>query len=142
MRPGGRLAFTVWGGAARNGWSSIPAAVIARHLPQPIAASPPPRSPGAFALADPEVLHDAVRIAGFEDVRVEPLDHGAHVGVDVDDALAFFDRVAGRGLRTVAPPHVVDQIAADLRDRLAEHLTPAGVVVPASAWLASAVQPD
>jgi SAM-dependent methyltransferase len=142
LRPAGRLAFTVWREAERNGWSSIPAAVIARHLPQPGGAKPPARLPGAFALADRADVLAVVVGAGFEDVEIEALDHGSHVGRDVDDALAFFDRVAGRALRTVAPPHVLDQIEADLRDRLAEHLTPMGVVVPASAWLVSARNPE
>lgn len=141
--PGGRFAATVWRDAAANGWSAIPAQVVARHLGGSGGHDPDGRraGPGAFALADAGHLRAAVEGGGFVDVAVEPLDHLAVVGADVDDAVAFFDRVAGGALRTIAPPHVVDAIRADLRAALAAHVTPGGVAVPAAAWLVTAAAP-
>jgi SAM-dependent methyltransferase len=140
---GGRLSFTCWRGAARNGWASIPGSVVARHLPNPAVVDDarPTRAPGAFALADHEHLRAVVEGAGYIDVHLESLDHAAVVGDDVDDALAFFDRVSGGALRVLAPPHVVDAVEADLRDAVTPYAGQNGVALPASAWLVTATSP-
>jgi SAM-dependent methyltransferase len=65
MRPGGRLAASVWGpvGAVEFA-AAFP--VVAQELQLP---PPPPGRPGAFALSDPEHLARLVAEAGFRNVE-------------------------------------------------------------------------
>ncbi len=62
MRPGGRLAFSVFGNPERNPWASLVGRVLIaeRHIPPPV-----PGSPGIFALSDPKRVHELVTRAGF-----------------------------------------------------------------------------
>jgi SAM-dependent methyltransferase len=65
LRPGGRLAASVWGPVpAVQFAAAFP--VVAKELQLP---PPPPGRPGAFALSDPERLAGFVRDAGFQDVE-------------------------------------------------------------------------
>ena len=63
LRPGGRVAFAVWGSADENPWASVGARVLlARGLMEP----PEPDAPGPFRLHDPERLRALVAGAGLE----------------------------------------------------------------------------
>lgn len=71
LRPGGRLAFSVWGDPARNPWTTIDADVCARLGYVPPA---PPTAPGGiFSLSDPAHLRALVEASGLEVRRLEPL---------------------------------------------------------------------
>jgi SAM-dependent methyltransferase len=67
LRPGGRVALSVWGTPAENPWAAIPGRVLveAGHL-----EPPRPDSPGIFALADPAAVEELVSAAGFDPVRI------------------------------------------------------------------------
>jgi ubiquinone/menaquinone biosynthesis C-methylase UbiE len=62
LRPGGRLAFSVWGPPAGNPWAATVAQVLvdAGHL------APTPNQPGVFALSDPARIETIVLGAGLE----------------------------------------------------------------------------
>jgi SAM-dependent methyltransferase len=62
LRPGGRLAFSVFGAAERNPWASVVGRVLVveGHLPPPA-----PESPGIFALRDPTRIRELLSRAGF-----------------------------------------------------------------------------
>lgn len=63
LRPGGGVAFAVWGSADENPWASaIGRVLIARGL----VARPEPDTPGPFRLADPERVRGLVEGAGLE----------------------------------------------------------------------------
>jgi len=68
LRPGGRLAFTVWASGDRNPWISVAGRIlVARgHMPPPA-----PDEPGMFMLADQEELRALVDAAGFTDVEID-----------------------------------------------------------------------
>lgn len=71
LRPGGRLAFSIWGDPARNPWTTIDADVSARVGYVPPA---PPTAPGGiFSLADPARLRALVDQSGLDVRRLEPL---------------------------------------------------------------------
>ena len=65
LKPGGRLAASVWGPPTTVQFAAA-FPVVVGELALPL---PPPGRPGAFALGDPERLAELVRQAGFEDVR-------------------------------------------------------------------------
>jgi len=62
MRPGGRLAFSVFGAPERNPWASLVGRILVaeQHMPPPA-----PAAPGIFGLSDPKRLHGLVVEAGF-----------------------------------------------------------------------------
>lgn len=68
LRPGGKLAFSVWANADANPWASrIGRILVARgHM-----APPDPAAPGIFALADPVRVRALVTGAGFAAPRIE-----------------------------------------------------------------------
>jgi ubiquinone/menaquinone biosynthesis C-methylase UbiE len=71
LRPGGRLAFSVWGNAERNPWASIPARALRECTDAP---APEPYAPGIFAMADPERVRLLLRDAGFGEPRLEEVE--------------------------------------------------------------------
>jgi ubiquinone/menaquinone biosynthesis C-methylase UbiE len=68
LRPGGRLAFSVWAARERNPVLSLVGKVLESqgHIPPP-----EPGAPGAFAMADPERIRELVVRAGFAEPEVE-----------------------------------------------------------------------
>ncbi len=70
LRPGGRLAFTVWCGPAKAKVLTLIAEAVQRHAEG--AAAPPP-GPGTFTLSDPWILTALMEAAKFADLRIEEL---------------------------------------------------------------------
>jgi ubiquinone/menaquinone biosynthesis C-methylase UbiE len=68
MRPGGRLAFSVFGAPERNPWASLVGRVLVseNYIPPPALGAP-----GIFALSDPQRLRVLVTAAGFVAPEVE-----------------------------------------------------------------------
>jgi ubiquinone/menaquinone biosynthesis C-methylase UbiE len=68
LRPGGRLAFSVFAAPERNPWVSplIRTLVTRGHL-----RPPDPKAPGIFALADPQRIRELVTAAGFAGPEIE-----------------------------------------------------------------------
>jgi SAM-dependent methyltransferase len=68
LRPGGRLAFSVWAARERNPALSLVGGVLESqgHIPPP-----DPETPSAFAMADPGRLRELVVGAGFAEPEIE-----------------------------------------------------------------------
>jgi SAM-dependent methyltransferase len=68
LRPGGRLAFSVWATRERNPALSLVGGVLESqgHIPPP-----DPNAPTAFAMADPERIRELVVGAGFAGPEIE-----------------------------------------------------------------------
>jgi ubiquinone/menaquinone biosynthesis C-methylase UbiE len=68
LRPGGRVAFSVWAEPASNPWASVPGQALVEHT----GAEPPdPHAPGIFAMASEARTRELVSSAGLEPRRVE-----------------------------------------------------------------------
>jgi ubiquinone/menaquinone biosynthesis C-methylase UbiE len=67
LRPGGRVALTVWGPRERNPWLGIVFDSVSAELGTPM---PPPGVPGPFSLDDAGALAELLVDAGFADVEV------------------------------------------------------------------------
>ena len=91
LRPGGRLAVSVWGEPDRNRWASEPGRALAEHFDAP---PPDPLAPGIFALADPERTRAFVEGAGFEVRRMEEIEL-TYGFSDFDDYWRFVNQLAG-----------------------------------------------
>ena len=98
LRPGGRLAFSVWGEPAANGWASVPAQAIFEHTGE---QPPDPLAPGIFAMASEDRTRELLSEAGLSPLRVERVemqwafespDQHWHYVLDLAGALAMLAR--------------------------------------------------
>ena len=67
---GGRFVCAVWAEASKVPFGSIPMNIVMRELH---VSPPPPGTPGPFALADINILKDALSNAGFTSIHSERL---------------------------------------------------------------------
>jgi SAM-dependent methyltransferase len=139
LRSGGRLAMLVWQSPRANEWmSSIRTAVaMGRDLP-----SPPPGTPGPFALADTDNARRILTEAGFVDVAFAGSEQPFNVGSGTEDAYAFVS-----GLHAVLmlledlDEPTKAQAYDNLRATVAAHETTDGVVFGSAAWVLTARRP-
>jgi ubiquinone/menaquinone biosynthesis C-methylase UbiE len=91
LRPGGRLALSVWGAPERNPWASIGARILIErgHMPPP-----EPGAPGVFSMAAEERTRALLEGAGFEDIRTEEVDV-RFAFADLDDYVRWAIDMAG-----------------------------------------------
>jgi SAM-dependent methyltransferase len=108
LRPGGRLVGLIWQRYADNEWATA------------LDVTPEP-----FSLGDPEATGELLERAGFRDVSFEDVSEPVFYGNDVDAAFAWANWFA---------PLDEDE----LRELLAAHRTPDGVLFGSRAWIVSA----
>ena len=102
---GGRLAAAVWAEPQTVPMLSLPMGVMRQMMDMP---APPPGAPGPFSLADAGTLEEALKRAGFTDVRSERLS----VSMDFPSVEAYLSMIQD----TAAP------ISAALADKPADLL--------------------
>src|SRR5919106_703870 len=92
VRPGGRLALSVWGSPERNPWVSIAGRFLVErgHVPPP-----EPGAPGIFSMASEERTRGLLEDAGFTDVRAEEVPVRL-VFRDVDEYERWGEEVGGQ----------------------------------------------
>jgi SAM-dependent methyltransferase len=137
LRPGGRLAFSVWGLPARNPWAASVAGVLVElgHMAPPAAGAP-----GIFALADPALLEALVVAAGFEPPLVREVEMAWRFE-SFDDYWAFTLEAAGALAMVIEqlPPREQETVRDAVRDvldrRADEPLELAGLCLNASTSL-------
>lgn len=142
LRPGGRLAATVFRDAGANPW--LPAALLGAA---PHVGSLPPLpvgdEPGPFAFADPAVPRRALVAAGFSDVEVQPAEASLRAPDDPDGVTEWLIEAgpAGAAYRAADPGRqaAARRGAAILLDRFR---TPGmGYQLPIGIWLVTARRP-
>jgi enediyne biosynthesis protein CalE5 len=114
LRPGGRLAATVWSTPDKVGFAApVPVMRQMLELPPPL-----PGAPGPFALGDAARLATVAAEAGFEHVETGTVE----VVYELDSPAA-----ATRWLRDVAPPiaGLVNGRSPDLQQRVWDQVTEA-----------------
>lgn len=65
LKPGGRMATTVWGAPEKNYWVTCMVQNISRHIEMP---TPPPGAPGMFRCARPGLMSELFEATGLKDV--------------------------------------------------------------------------
>jgi SAM-dependent methyltransferase len=78
LKESGRLTFSCWQYPKENEWVSRPMATVLEHVPAP--EPPPPGTPGPFAFADPKYVETILTEAGFEGIKIDPLNLTLSVG--------------------------------------------------------------
>jgi hypothetical protein len=130
--------MVVWRAREDNLWVARPQAIVAACLG--LEPAPPAPGPGPFSLADPDVLDDVLRRAGFQDVARERFDAPMRCGRDLEEAvdMAVTMGPAGELLREPGAAGRLEAVRAALREGLAAFDTPAGPFAPSSSWLVAA----
>jgi ubiquinone/menaquinone biosynthesis C-methylase UbiE len=143
--PGGRLCMVVWRRKLENEWVSRAEAVVAKFVEEPEESDEPTCGPGPFSMGDADVTSEILLGAGFEEVSLRRSDLPLQTGRDLDEAVDFamalgpageVIRLAGAEAERIRP-----EIAAALREELADFERPDGVWAPASTWIVSARAP-
>jgi SAM-dependent methyltransferase len=122
LRPGGRAVVSGWCGPDRFEVFGVFVGAVRAALPdRPAPAAPPP----VFSLASSDQFEKEMKAAGFEEVRIDTIEHG----FDIDSPEAFWELMS-----TSAPPAVFllesvgpddakrirDQVLSDLRARFGD----------------------
>ncbi|WP_238006953.1 class I SAM-dependent methyltransferase [Dactylosporangium sp. AC04546] len=128
LREGGRFAAIVYSTADRNAFFSVPVALIRSRAGL---AAPLPGQPGPFSLGEPASARDALRDAGFRDVRVETMDAPLLLPSAAD--CVRFERESFGALHQMLSGVEQDErerIWADIESALQQYETGAGFVGP------------
>jgi ubiquinone/menaquinone biosynthesis C-methylase UbiE len=119
LRPGGRVAFSVWAEPERNPWATTPMGVLvsAGHVP-----APEPGAPGLFSMSSRERIEELVTQAGFDTPEIEEVEV-TFTFTDFDDYWNFVNKLAGAVAMAIAslPNEAQAQVKADT-ERQAESL--------------------
>ncbi len=143
--PGGRLCMVVWRRKVENVWMHRAEQVVERFVEEEEDSEEPTCGPGPFSMGNADVTSEILLSAGFEDVTLRRCDIPITIGIDLDEAVEFamalgpageVIRLAGEEAKRLRP-----EIAAALRESLAEFEGPDGVTAPASTWIVSASAP-
>ena len=80
LKPGGRLATSVWAGPANNFWITAMMGAIGKNVELP---PPPPGSPGMFRCAQPGLIASLLKKAGLKNVTEQEVNSRvAYEGID------------------------------------------------------------
>ena len=135
-----RMAFVCWRSAEENPWLTLTLAAVAKHVELP---RPEPHAPGPMAFADEARTRGILEGAGFRDVAFEGVEGPMNLGgglVDLDEVVDFMTRIGpAAGALRLTPPEVRATAIAEMRNALKPYHSEAGVVMPASVWLVTAV---
>jgi SAM-dependent methyltransferase len=140
LRPGGRLALSVWRDMAANEWvTAIDGALAEAPDPdQSAPEEPQPRTyePGPFSMGDSAVCTTALRDAGYVDITVEPVDVPLSFGT-VEAAQAFL----GTWIDDERDPAGRAAAVESLRELLVGSSRDGVVLLPSATWLVTARRP-
>jgi ubiquinone/menaquinone biosynthesis C-methylase UbiE len=116
LRPGGRHAFTVWCGPAKNKFFGMMSDIILRYADPAVGL---PTGPGQYMLSDPMVCAALMDAARYDKVRIEeiPTHFTARA---VSDVLEFLRKCAPRAI------YILDRQRPDVRAKIEEALLAEG----------------
>jgi ubiquinone/menaquinone biosynthesis C-methylase UbiE len=138
LRPGGRIALSVWGAPGTVPLIERAQACIARQLPPPRVARP-----SVFRFGEPEVLPAILADAGFDQVEITPHEFSCHFATAGDYWDAFL-ALAGGAAEALSRLSADKQRAlrAAVTDDLAGFAGADGYRIPARSLVATAVRRD
>ncbi|MFH8568200.1 class I SAM-dependent methyltransferase [Streptomyces sp. NPDC017993] len=140
LRSGGRLAFLCWRALAENAFLNVPFAAVAPYLPVPDFGEP--GAPGPFSLADADRIREVLTGAGYDEIAIGPVDEPMRMGADPEDVISYqLGLPMARSMFPEGESREKAQALAALREALAEHQGPEGVMLGGAAWLVTARRP-
>jgi len=134
VKPSGKVVTFVLSAEEKNPYLGIPLVVFRRRAKVP---SPAPARPGAFALAEPGMLQDIYRQAGFHGAAVQAvgLRRHFHCAADALDALKEFSPFFLRDLMAKLSDGERDLAWSEIEDQLGQLQTPDGLEVSGEALI-------
>lgn len=94
LKPGGRIAVSVWGPPERNPFISLPMAVLRKHYQGP--PLPDPTAPGGiFSFANEKKIEFVLEQAGFQNIHIDPLEMPMAVFDSGAEYLQYMKDIAG-----------------------------------------------
>jgi SAM-dependent methyltransferase len=146
LRPGGRFCAVVWRRKLDNEWVHRAEEVVEQYLEHPEESDEPTCGPGPFSMANADTVSEQLKIAGFEEISLRRCDLPMKVGKDLDQAVEFGMALgpAGEILRLWGDrvDEIRPEIAAKVREAIADLEGPDGVYAPASTWIITAQVPE
>ena len=146
LRPGGRVAFVCWRGAAENDWMRVPVGALKGILTP--SALRDPEAPGPFSFGDQERVARILTTAGFTDIAISPFDAAVRFGkgetrdAAIDDAVKMTLEV-GPLSRALAdqPDDIRASASAAVRAAFAGLPGDRSVMINGAAWIVMARNP-
>jgi SAM-dependent methyltransferase len=143
LRPGGRVAFVCWRGAAENDWVRLPMNALKGIVPQN--APPDPEAPGPFSFGDRWRVSRILTTAGFTDIAIAPFDASVPFGEGetregaIDDAVKMTLEV-GPLSRAFAdqPDDIRARASAAVRAAFAGRPAERSVMIGGATWIVTA----
>lgn len=128
LRPGGRLAVSVWGPRERNPWLGAMLDAVSAQFG---AEFPPPGMPGPFALDGRDKLQAVLADAGFDEIEISEIET-PWSGASFDQWWLVTAALAGPLAKVLEaqPPEAIEAIRAHAREALAPYETADGLEVP------------
>jgi SAM-dependent methyltransferase len=143
--PGGRFCAVVWRRKADNEWVHRAELVVDEYLEHPEETEEPTCGPGPFSMANADTVSEQLKIAGFDEIALRRSDLPLKIGDDLEHAVEFNMALgpAGEVLRLWGDrvEEIRPEIAARLREALADFERPDGFFAPASTWIITARVP-
>lgn len=138
LRPGGRLAVTVWRRESENEWITTTNSALGEPpIEEPVGSvDDTSYEPSPFSMADPLLCRSLLDQAGFVDIAVEALDIPLAFGT-MKQAQAYFETWMDENLDSAARTKVI----ASLQRLLNENLTDNCVLLRSATWLISGHRP-
>jgi SAM-dependent methyltransferase len=135
MRPGGRVAVSVWGPRDHNPWLGVVFDAVSEQLGRPL---PAPGAPGPFSLGDSTRLAGLLADAGVADVAVEELPTPL-CAASFDEWWGRTSALAGPLATILAsmPEAAMHSLRARLREAVRAYETADGLEFPGVALLAT-----
>jgi len=135
LKPGGRVAYGVWGPRAANPFHRVLLDVLDRHVDRP---APDPDAPGAFRHASPGKLASILREAGAVDVREATI----CFDIDLPSFDHYFEYRTSTSVTLVAklrqmPDAERDQFKNEVEQGAHPYLTSEGIRFPVEALIVS-----
>ena len=139
LRPGGRMAASVWGPRERNPWLAVVFDAVGAVLGAPV---PPPGIPGPFALDDAGRLRRLLDGAGLAEVTVDEVPVPLHDD-SFDAWLTRTSALAGPLAKRLAllPDPARRELRARLEEAVRPYRSPARLDFPGASLVASGRRP-
>ena len=142
LRPGGRLAASVWQHLDRNPWMALTNSTATQILGIARPPRPTPGAPGPFSMADRDATAALLVAAGFVDVDIESVDAPF---VFEGDGSAAVERVLSAGplggVFLAADEALRAEVIAGVVEALEHHRGADGIAIPAASWCITARRP-
>jgi ubiquinone/menaquinone biosynthesis C-methylase UbiE len=145
LHPGGRLVMVVWRRRIDNDWLYRAQTIVEGIISRPEEYDEPTCGPGPFSMADADTTTEILRHAGYVDLALHRCDLPIAIGKDVEEAIELVMALGPGGeilrLAGERAAHLHEDVRSALRSGLAEFVTPAGLLAPASTWIIAASAP-